>query len=567
MRFTIRAKLFSGFLACVCLLLIGSITGLLQMNGLGATVTNVTGTNLQSVILINDMGLSMKSMENSLLQMMSSTKYSELQTLKASVLEEQKKMEALQNQYAGLAQDESMKRDYFQFGSDWEAFSAQLPSLVKSLESTNKADIPVRTVNYMKYLSKKAGESVKSLVEVNRAQATSEAANAQKTLSSGKTIVLVMAVAGLVLAMVVATWISMLIGGAIGKMKSYVSQVALGDLTAVPPVIKTRDEISDLAEHMKLLSASLREKLSNVILGSQQLAATSEQLTASAEQTAKSTETITLAVQEIAQGAEQQVSTILKSIDSSEQLTASVDHVNESLGEVSATSNQAIKMTERGNTVIAQSVAQIDVIASKVTSSSEYVFSLGQKSEQIGSIVSVISGIAAQTNMLALNAAIEAARSGVHGRGFAVVAEEVRKLAVQSSGAASQISGLIQDIQSQIHHAIHAMEQGNDAVREGMVIIGDAGSAFEQIRASIVAMDGRSQGAVRDAHAIREETNQVAADLATISRVAQTASRHTQGVAASAQEQNATMEEIAAASAMLARLAEDLQDALSTFKL
>ncbi|MFB9324778.1 methyl-accepting chemotaxis protein [Paenibacillus aurantiacus] len=567
MRFTIRAKLFSGFLACVCLLLIGSVTGLLQMNGLGATVSKVTGTNLQSVILINDMGLTMKSMENSLLQMMSSTKYSELQALKASVLEEQKKMESLQSQYAGFAQDETMKRDYFQFSSDWEAFSAQLPSLLTSLASTNKADIPVRTVNYMKYLSKKAGESVKSLVEVNRAQASSDADAAQKTLSSGKTIVLIMAIAGLALAMVVATWISMLIGGAIRKMRAYVSQVSQGDLTAVPPVIKTRDEISDLAESMQMLSTSLREKLSDVIMGSQQLAATSEQLTASAEQTAKSTEVITLAVQEIAQGAEQQVGTILKSIGSSEQLAGSVDHVNESLGAVSERSTQAIKMTERGNTVIAQSVAQIDVIASKVTSSSEYVFSLGQKSEQIGNIVTVISGIAGQTNMLALNAAIEAARSGEHGRGFAVVAEEVRKLAVQSSGAASQIAGLIQEIQTQIHQAIRAMEEGNDAVKEGMVIIGDAGSAFEQIRASIVAMDGRSQEAVRDAHAIRAETNQVASDLTTISKVAQDASRHTQGVAASAEEQNATMEEIAAASAMLARLAEDLQEALSTFKL
>ncbi|WP_426453235.1 methyl-accepting chemotaxis protein [Paenibacillus sp. S-38] len=567
MRFSIRAKLISGFLLCTFLLVIANAVGLFRISMLGDAVIRITSVHLQQVILINDMGQSMKNMENSMLQMLSTAKYSEIQELKQTIAGEQGKMKELRAKYESMPQGHGTEGLYFQFMNDWEAFEGTIPQLLQEVETPGSSLNETKTINLMKYLSRKANESASELVKSNREEAELQSAEAGQIITSSKTIMISLGLIAILFAVVAAAWISVQIGGAIRRLSAYVSRVADGDLTAEAPAITLRDEVGDLSKDIGGLTASLREKLSNIILASQQVAATSEQLTASAEQTAQATEVITVAVQEIADGSEKQSRTMQQSLESSQQLDRSVDSVNRSLEEVSQTSSDAIDHAQRGNLVVGQSVTQIGRIEEKVSASSEYVFALGEKSSQIGDIVSLISTIAAQTNLLALNAAIEAARSGEHGRGFAVVAEEVRKLAEQSRMAAEQIHALITEIQGGITHAIASMEEGNTAVKEGTVIIGQAGSAFEHIRRSVEGVHATAQKAVRDAQQIRHETGQVVSDIHVISGVAQEASHHAQGVAASAEEQNATMEEIAAASAMLSRLAEELQDSLAIFKL
>src|SRR6201999_2858592 len=93
---------------------------------------------------------------------------------------------------------------------------------------------------------------------------------------------------------------------------------------------------------------------------------------------------------------------------------------------------------------------------------------LAARSQQIGGIVDTITGIAEQTNLLALNAAIEAARAGEQGRGFAVVAEEGRKLAEESSGAAGQISELIDQIQSETQSVVAVVADGARRTQDGV---------------------------------------------------------------------------------------------------
>ncbi|AFH61860.1 methyl-accepting chemotaxis protein [Paenibacillus caseinilyticus] len=567
MRFSIRAKLISGFLLCTFLLVIANAVGLFRISMLGDAVTRITSVHLQQVILINDMGQSMKNMENNMLQMLSTAKYSEIQELKKAIAGEQEKMKELRAKYESMPQGHGTEGLYYQFTNDWEAFEGTIPQLIQEVETPGGSLAETKTINLMKYLSRKANASAEELVQANRAEAEQQSTAAGRIITSSKTIMITLGLIAMLFAVAAAAWISMQIGGAIRRLSAYVSRIADGDLTAEAPVITLRDEVGDLSKDIGGLAVSLREKLSNIILASQQVAATSEQLTASAEQTAQATEVITVAVQEIADGSEKQSRTMQQSLESSRQLDRSVDGVNRSLEDVSNTSNEAIGHARQGNLVVGESVAQIGRIEEKVSASSGYVFALGEKSAQIGDIVSLISTIATQTNLLALNAAIEAARSGEHGRGFAVVAEEVRKLAEQSRMAADQIHALITEIQGGITHAMTSMEEGNAAVKEGTVIIGQAGSAFEHIRRSVEGVHAIAQKAVQDAQQIRHETAQVVSDINVISGVAQEASQHAQGVAASAEEQNATMEEIAAASAMLSRLAEDLQDSLAIFKL
>ncbi|MGE5508070.1 MAG: methyl-accepting chemotaxis protein [Chitinophagales bacterium] len=122
-----------------------------------------------------------------------------------------------------------------------------------------------------------------------------------------------------------------------------------------------------------------------------------------------------------------------------------------------------------------------DAVGRTVEGFSGTIRSLGERSQQIGQIVDLITGIADQTYLLALNAAIEGARAGEQGRGFAVVAEEVRKLAEQSAQAAQRIAELVKEIRDDTAQVVDAMDQENQQVTEGIGVVKEAGGAFRRL--------------------------------------------------------------------------------------
>ncbi len=156
---------------------------------------------------------------------------------------------------------------------------------------------------------------------------------------------------------------------------------------------------------------------------------------------------------------------------------------NASSIETSATGTAG--MARDGEGVVERSVEKIRAIAKTLGESAELIKLLGERSNQIGAIISVINDIADQTNLLALNAAIEAARAGDAGRGFAVVADEVRKLAERTGNSTSEIGGMINAIQTEVRRAVLSMDNITKEVNVGVDLSNETGGVLRDIVAAV----------------------------------------------------------------------------------
>jgi methyl-accepting chemotaxis protein len=110
-----------------------------------------------------------------------------------------------------------------------------------------------------------------------------------------------------------------------------------------------------------------------------------------------------------------------------------------------------------------------------------HMLELGKKSQEIGSVLDIVSELAEQTNILAINATIEAAGAGEAGKRFSVVAEEIRKLADRVGGSTKEVRTLIDDVRSAVNTTVMATETGSKAVDAGSRQFGDVASAFKEI--------------------------------------------------------------------------------------
>lgn len=339
-----------------------------------------------------------------------------------------------------------------------------------------------------------------------------------------------------------------------------------GDVTQQVEV-HSDDELGILGKSFNRMSGSLRSLLHSVNDNVQQLAASAEQLSASADQTSKATEQIAVTIQEMAVGTDQQVSHAKESTTAVDHVSAGINQIADYSQKVSDAARQTADLATDGNRSIQSAVQQMNASSQSIHDLAQVVDSLGMRSQEIGKIVEVITAISNQTNLLALNAAIEAARAGESGRGFAVVADEVRKLAEQSSRSAQQISHLIASIQSETEHAVLVMEKSKREVTEGIEKVYEAGQSFEQIQSAVEEVAERIEQVSAASQDISARTHQVVNLISHICEVTMLASDGTQSVSAAAEQQLASMEEIASSAISLEKMAEELQNQIGQFKM
>jgi methyl-accepting chemotaxis protein len=396
---------------------------------------------------------------------------------------------------------------------------------------------------------------------------TQEQQEVKDSVLGDKRLALGAGIGATVLSLAIGFLIAFAISRPIRRITVAAREIAAGNLQHKELDVRTKDEIQELSEAFLDMMGQLRGIIGKVDEGAAQLVASAKMMSANAEMTSAATQHITDAAQEVAAGSDQQVRGAEDSARAMEEMSQGITRIAESSAAVHEVTVHARQQADEGNAAAQHAVRQMNTVYQSANLAAERVKRLGERSEQIGEIIGVMSGIASQTSLLALNASIEAARAGEQGRGFVVVASEVKKLAIQSEEAARQITELIRQVQLETAAAVKGMQEGMVQSREGLAVVESAGEAFGSIRSAIIGVVTQIEEVSATAQEMSAGTQEVAASVEETSRIARQSSRQIQEVAATTEEQLASMQEITASAGSLNSMAEELQQAVSRFKL
>ncbi|NSL52337.1 methyl-accepting chemotaxis protein [Calidifontibacillus erzurumensis] len=405
-----------------------------------------------------------------------------------------------------------------------------------------------------------------TLVAFKHEGALNSVSEGDHTYNAGRNLMLIVIVSAILFGIIVAYVLTQMIKKPLEKINANVKEIATGNLMNDSIQVKNRDELGVLAKEVTTMTKNLSHLVRQVGYHAQHVAAATEQVNANAEQTAKAAKQISSFIQEVSAGSEFQVKGAEEGATAVEEMAIGIQRIAEAASSVADSTADVSQKTNDGNEVIQNVVQQMATIRESVNDSSVVIQKLGERSQEIGKIIEVITGIADQTNLLALNAAIESARAGEHGRGFAVVADEVRKLAEQSRNSANQIAKLIEEIQEQTRLAVEQMAKGTEEVERGTTVVQNAGDMFSAISKAISDVSIQIEEVSSISEQLSAGSQEVTATIEELAQIARESSKKYKEIAASSDETLNSIEEITSATTSLSEMAQTLQKEINKFK-
>jgi methyl-accepting chemotaxis protein len=441
--------------------------------------TNELATNwLPSVRTLSQMALTMSRARSFDLQHLLTTQNQEHAILEASAAEQLDKLASETKLFSTLLSEPREKELFPEIQQGIRTFNAtheQMAALSREGKNEEAHQImnDVSTPVFRKTITQ-----IEELIAVNGAGAEESAVMASAVFAQGRIAIGIAVAFCIALGFALSWWVARLVARPISNALAVARQVADGDLTAEIEN-SSKDETGQLLDALRVMTGSLQNIVREVRQG---------------------TDTINTASAEIASGnmdlssrTEQQAGALEETASAMEEMTSTVRQNADNARQANQLAASASEIAQTGGNVVSQVVDTMGAI--------------NDSSRKIVDIISVIDGIAFQTNILALNAAVEAARAGEQGRGFAVVAAEVRTLAQRSAAAAHEIKVLIDDSVSKVtsgsklvneagttmNEVVSSVKQVTDIVAEIAAASDEQRQGIEQINTAITHMDETTQ--------------------------------------------------------------------------
>lgn len=331
-----------------------------------------------------------------------------------------------------------------------------------------------------------------------------------------------------------------LIVAPINRVRSLMQQVEQkSDLAIEVCNVQSNDEIGALATAFNNMLNRFRNSM-------QQVAGTTHQLKESAERISKVSESTVAAVRSQQAGTE----TVVSAMQQVESNAHEVKSYAESASDASASADEQAKL---GTALTGTAIAAISRLTGEIEQAASVISKVGNYSNEVGTVLDVITSIAEQTNLLALNAAIEAARAGEAGRGFAVVADEVRSLATRTHESTQEVHQTIEQLQHEVAEAIEVMQSAQESTHNSVSEVEKVANSLQEIAEAVAGINNLNSQMTLSA----QQQESASAEV----------NRSVQEIGAIAEQTSSEANEGVAVSDSLLKLAVDLEKMVNQFKL
>lgn len=320
------------------------------------------------------------------------------------------------------------------------------------------------------------------------------------------------------------------------------------------------ESFTDMRESLKKLVEQISSAADNVTLSSKDVLDSSKQAKIVAGQIAETTAQLALGGDEQARSVQNTLGSINKIVESIEEISSSSNHSFESSTKTEELVKSGVKIVDTQNIKMKKSTNAVEEV-------SQVIFTLNDKTVQVGQIIQVIESIAEQTNLLALNAAIEAARAGEQGKGFAVVADQVRKLAEESQASIGKIRIIIKDIQNTTNMAVNSAQNATDTINCQNEAVKNTSEIFNDILKNVNLIAKEIQEISSFTDEVKDSGENIQQDMERILAVSEETAASTEEVTASTEEQATYSENIVNEVEKLSVLAEELKNCIIRFKI
>ena len=387
----------------------------------------------------------------------------------------------------------------------------------------------------------------------------------QKSADALKNKIINIGVVCILIALLLCIIIALSVSRPLNRLVDAMKKARNGDLTSA---IEDggKDELTEVSNNFNDMLTNIRVLISNVRDTSQHVLQASNEIEMASQNTYSSSETVAVTIEQISQGALNQATEIQDSVNNMETLSTGIETVRSDVSYVTSIANNINGLKEAVNSTVSELINKTNKVSITTGTISSNINELGLNIKEIQKILTIMNNISEQTNLLALNAAIEAARAGEAGRGFSVVANEVKKLAQQSKESTASIASIVSAINTKAENTVSEASASGQVVSEQVESVKATEQIFETVFKAMDEVVSSISNVDNSVDGIMNTKDRVLYSMESISAVAEESVATTQGITASAQEQMASAETLSSQARTLGALSEELNVALSKFK-